>query len=339
MMQQADPSPYLLSIQLKLVRQITHSLLVFSALYFTPLRGDAQVASDEATSVSEKTRPSESSGGVNANRSLRDILTEVATRSVERLRPDVRNGLIRIAVPTARGTSQDRPSREAFTALLAQLVSEQPNVFISDVASTVQTLRQFDSLSVPLTVERSISLGQHLGVRYVLITELSAGETAQSLTLKTRLVSIKRRGVVFESAHQITQKSYTRLRALTVFDEEKLSATWRSALLPGWGQLYQGRTGSGVAYLGLTTALISGALWAQAQGQAAEERYQENISDTVQYRAEANQHYTRARLMWGALGVTWLSATLSAYLQGEDRSHIQLNLDPTRGGVSLSGDF
>ena len=91
--------------------------------------------------------------------------------------------------------------------------------------------------------------------------------------------------------------------------------------------------------MGLTAALITGALWAQGQGSTAEERYQENIPDTVQYRFEANQHYARARLMWGALGVTWISATLSAYLQGEDRSRVQFNLDPSQGGVHLSGTF
>lgn len=269
---------------------------------------------------------------------LSAALTRIAAKSMEKLRPDVRNGLIRVAVLTAQGSGEDRPSREALAIALSSRVAEQSNVFVADVEQTIEALRRFDRLSLPLTLERSISLGQHLGVRYVLMTDVIQSGDDQ-LKLSARLVSVKQRGFVYDETLSVSRSGYDRLRAQLVFDERKLSATWRSAVLPGWGQLYQGRKGDAIAYMGLTAALITGALWAQGQGSTAEERYQENIPDTVQYRFEANQHYARARLMWGALGVTWISATLSAYLQGEDRSRVQFNLDPSQGGVHLSGTF
>ena len=275
----------------------------------------------------------------NKSSSLQRAISRLAIRAVERLLPDVRNGLIRVTVPTTQGVIQDRPSREAFAAALAYQISQQPNVFVVDPTRTIHVLRNFEGLSLPLTEERSISLGQHLGARYVLLTELSAGSAVDTMTLQVRMISIKRRGEVYKDQIQIPRTEYQKLRDYTVFDERKIAATWRSAILPGWGQLYQGRVAGAVAYMSLTAGLIVGALWAQDQGQRAADRYQENIPNTVNYRSEANNHFTRARVMWGALGVTWLSATLSAYLQGEDRARVQLNFDPARGGLNISGAF
>jgi hypothetical protein len=274
-----------------------------------------------------------------AQQTFDQVISRLAMRAVERLYPDVRNGLIRVTVPTTQGSIRDRPSREVLAAALAYQISQQPNVFVVDPTHTINVLRNFDGLALPLTEERSISLGQHLGARYILLTDLSAGSSVDTLTLKVRMISIKRRGEVYKDQVEISRTDYQSLRDYAVFDERKLGATWRSAILPGWGQLYQKRMGGAIAYMSLTVGLIVGAIWAQKQGQKAADRYQENIPNTVNYRFEANHHFARARVMWGALGVTWLSATLSAYLQGEDHARVQLNFDPARGGLNISGAF
>ena len=118
-----------------------------------------------------------------------------------------------------------------------------------------------------------------------------------------------------------------------------MEATWRSAVLPGWGQLYQGNTSTAIAYMTLSASLLIGGVWATQQGAAAATEYQKNTSDKIYYRQTANNHYARAQLLWGALGATWLSATLSTYLQGQDKAHLKFNVNPAQGSLGFSGVF
>ena len=80
----------------------------------------------------------------NAKQTLDQVISRLAMRTVERLYPDVRNGLIRVAVSTTQGSIQDRPSREVFAAALAYKISQQPNVFVVDTTNTINVLRNFD---------------------------------------------------------------------------------------------------------------------------------------------------------------------------------------------------
>ena len=80
--------------------------------------------------------------------------------------------------------------------------------------------------------------------------------------------------------------------------------------------------------MSLTAGLLIGGFAATQAGDEAATQYQKNTVDKVYYRQLANNHYARAQMMWGALGVTWISSTLSAYLQGEDKPRLQLNFDP-----------
>ena len=297
----------------------------------SPVEGTATSPPEEPTddALSEDQQP----------KTLTRALTLIAQRATERLRPDIRNGLIRIAVLTAQGDAIDLPAREALSGALAQIVSELPNVYVVAPMTTRQTLRRFSALNLPLTVERSISLGQHLGARYLLHLTTEAGPKPGQVKLITQVISVKLRGVVINDEHIVQLGDLTQFRDKLVFDESRLGATWRSLVFPGWGQLYQGRTGAAIAYMATSVGLIAGGIWSYTKGSSAAQRYQEDTRETVIYRQEANQHFDRARLIWGALGVTWLSSVASSFIMGEDRSHIQLNFDPTHGGLSFSGVF
>jgi hypothetical protein len=278
---------------------------------------------------------------VPASNSLEETLNRFAQRATEQLRPDVRNGLIRVAVLTTQGQVVDEPTRQALAMTLAQKIRQQPNILILEPSRAKEVLSRFEGTGLVLSDNRSISLGQHLGVRYLVITEVVSGSTSDTFTLKTKTVSVKRRGPLKSSEDEavVSSKEMMSFKTRNVFYERKLEATWRSALLPGWGQLYQGDRGTAVAYMTLSAGLLIGGFWATQAGDDAAGRYQENTPNTIYYRQLANNHYARAQLLWGALGATWFASTLSAYLQGEDRPHIMLNLDPKQGRLGFSGVF
>ena len=271
---------------------------------------------------------------------LKKALTRFALQATRDFKPDTRNGLIRVAVLTARGSSLDLATRQALATELALIISEQPNILILEPSTEREVMGRFDQLGLELSDNRSISLGQHLGVRYVMKLFVESAKGGDTL-LKTETVSVKRRGSIKSSENEalVSSEEIKALQKRSIFYESKLEATWRSALIPGWGQLYQGKTGAAIAYMSLSAGLLIGGLSATLAGDDAAALYRENTSDKVYYRQLANSHYARARLLWGGLSITWLSATLSAYLQGEDRAHVKFDLDPQRGTFNLSGVF
>ena len=271
---------------------------------------------------------------------VNDLVYYDENKTKSRLRPDIQNGLIRVAVLTTQGNGADEATRQAIAQHLALLMTDIPNVHILEPSREQVVLKRFSQNTggLKLTVERSISLGQHLGVRYLLLSEISS-ETKESLKLKIQLVSIKGRGEITNLTQDLAVKELNQFKTQHVFYEKKLGATWRSALLPGLGQWYQGEQAAAVAYMTLSAGLLMGGIWATQQGNAAANEYQKNTSDKIYYRQIANNHYARAQLLWGALGATWLSATLSAYLQGEDKAHLKFDINPAQGSLGLSGVF
>ena len=269
-----------------------------------------------------------------------DLVYYNVNKTKSRLRPDIQNGLIRVAVLTTQGSGADEASRQAIAQKLALLMNEVPNVHILEPSREQKVLKRFsrNSSGLKLTVERSISLGQHLGVRYLLLSEITS-ESNDSLIIKAQLISVKGRGEIKSAEFKLSKQELNKFRSTYIFYEKKLEATWRSAVLPGWGQLYQGNTSGAIAYMTLSASLLVGGIWATQQGDAAATEYQKNTSDKIYYRQIANNHYARAQLLWGALGATWLSATLSTYLQGTDKAHLKFNVNPAQGSLGLSGVF
>ena len=226
-------------------------------------------------------------------------LTRFAFRSVRALNPMYGMVLIRVAVMTARGDALDLPTRQAISTELALIFGEQTNILILEPTTERQVMERFDKLGLELSDNRSISLGQHLGVRYVvnLFVERADGG---AILLKTKTISVKRRGSIdgAENEALISKGEILKLKQRAIFYESKHEATWRSALIPGWGQLYQGRHGAAIAYMSLTAGLLIGGFNAKQAGDEDAAIYQENTSDKVYYRQLANSLYAMARVMW-----------------------------------------
>ena len=324
--------------------------MIFVAFLCNSVQGQPKNLEKTTKQTTSKTNVKDQSVQTHSLQKALRELAQVANPNSTDFLPDVRNGLIRVAVLTSHSEDVDLATRQAFSAALADHISQNPNILILEPSRERRVLERFNKTNLPLSmsegsvvlksISKSISLGQHLGVRYLILTEIS-GVDQQTFKIELKTISIKQRGptpngskVVF-----ISKKELERFQQQNIFYEKKLEATWRSAVLPGWGQLYQGRTGTAIAYMSLTTGLMIGGIWSQFKGSEAQDNYERNTQDTVYYRQVASNYYARAQIFWGALGVTWLSATLSAYVQGQDKAHLRLNFDPQHGSLSLSGVF
>lgn len=131
--------------------------------------------------------------------------------------------------------------------------------------------------------------------------------------------------------------------AACVLEPRRGSALMRSALAPGWGQIYNGQVLEGALLLTLETALLGGALGSELAGRGARARYDEGVPRTVDENDKAQQHFDRRTLLLGVAAGVWVYAMIDAYLGGyvyqpQDAHRIRVQLEPT-GGAGLGGTW
>lgn len=307
------------------------------------MNADSQNAdSQNADSTQLDKAPSETEDQLdsieNTQLSLSDFLNQVAIDGSIPLSPDIRNGLIRVAALTVQGTDIDLATRELITLLLSKKIAQQSNMVITEPKQVYRMMRTFTVQDLALSDGRALTLGRMLGVRFLFVTHVTA--EGSQYRFKVKVLSIKRKGVVFENEAMINRSDINQLQKDHIFREKKSSALWRSLLLPGWGQFYQHRPHMGTLYTLTSLGLLIGGILSYQDGQTWSDLYQEKTASTVPYRHRANQAFSRANIFWGALATTWIISALDAYLTGEDQAKSRINITVyPQGGLQLSSSF
>ena len=286
----------------------------------------------------EETREEPLTALTNVSLTVDALMRKIALGGTERLRPDVRNGLIRVTVLTLQGTRVDLPVREAISIKLNNLISAQPNMMTPDSSQMVTTMRAFGQQGIGLTIERAITVGRMLGARFVMIGEIDQPRRGAATSIKIQIVSIKRKGVINTFDEKLSAGELERFQRTHLERETRLGATWRSAIAPGWGQVYQGRAGVGALYAATAFGALIGGILSYQSGLEDAEKYRENKASQVSYRSKGNLSFERANFFWGALGTLWVTSVVDAYLSGKDRVKPTFSIHP-QGGLSLSGAF
>ena len=275
---------------------------------------------------------------------LTPALSAALDRALKPARPDGDNALVRVA--TLRVISEDlSPEVEwALTAHLHALVSARAHTLAVPLAMSEGGWAAWLDLSRrhahPLTEARAVSIGRTLNARYLIVAtvgreQITSTRRTRALTLK--VVSVRRGASLAEVTAEVSSDELDAFESQALWRERPTDALWRSALLPGWGQLYQGRPAAAVAYGALTLTLAAGAVISTVEGARAERRYADGAASSVPYREQANAAYTRAAYLWAGLGAAWLASSIDAYVSGRDRAHLRLVVAPT--GAALSGEF
>ena len=178
-------------------------------------------------------------------------------------------------------------------------------------------------------------MGRLLGARYLFLGTLDPAEDgAGMMRVRVRVLSMKRRGILFEKSTLIRRSELANFESYALNKVTRTGALWRSAVFPGWGQLYQGNVGGAVAFMSLGLGTLAGGILSVSEGQGHQDKYEERLADTILYRDRANQAYIRANYFWGAFAGLWVSSLLDAYLNSQDRVNIRMQVSPQNIGVS-----
>jgi hypothetical protein len=292
--------------------------------------------------------PQDEEESVPPHSSLTQLYTHLLDSQTSRLIPDVRNGLIRVGTVLIEAGSSiqnevDSSVAQALTQHLIHIIQQQSNLIHISFNENQEVLTHFRKTTSLFNDQetrvrgRLISLGRLLGVRYLFVGQVNRNEGKIEFTL--RVLSIKSKGWVGEaSVEALDPQALKRFEAQTLFRENRWGGTWRSSLLPGWGQFYQKRSDKGLLYSLSALGLLAGGLISYQQGIEYQDQYQVQNASSVPYRLRANDAFVRANFFWGALGTVWMMSVLDGYLSGQDRVHFRFSFNP-QGGLALSGDF
>jgi len=99
-------------------------------------------------------------------------------------------------------------------------------------------------------------------------------------------------------------------------DQYGMSAAWRSAILPGWGQFHKGKTGKGVFFFSAELISVSSAIYCEMQRSDNYRKSQEttNLSVIKEYRNRVDKWELYRNIAIGAAAGTYIWNVLDAGL-------------------------
>ncbi len=188
-----------------------------------------------------------------------------------------------------------------------------------------------------LAPQGAASVGKLLGASAIVLGTVAA--TGPEFIVNARAVDTETGQVIGAAASSLPRAGMVALSEEMVEVKSRGGAAVRSAVAPGWGQVYNGDTGRGLAYGGLFALAAGGAIASAVLGVQAEDDYRANRPDTVSRRADADAHYDRVNLALGGMAAVWAISVADAWITGRDYERIVVGPASEGIGVSVGGLF
>ena len=241
-----------------------------------------------------------------------------------------------------------QPAADA-AILVERVESAYENLAYDDAEALARNaLARFEAFSPDQLIRLHTTLALIL---YARGEELEAAEQfrgaltlSQDLRLDPLLVSpvtlafFEETKAAFVRERDVEDSPEVAIRYIQLYDERP-AATWRSAVLPGWGQRYKGEGAKGWVMTGLWVATLGGAAAAHIQRQDARDVYLAETDPALvadRFDTYNTWHKARGGLLIGAMAV-WAYAAVDALTSGGPQSVLQIS--PTPSGISIGLRF
>jgi len=236
------------------------------------------------------------------------------------------DAFFRVAIPyfeqrTSQGTNPNLG--KVMAELLGSNLSRRRPFVLVERNELDNLMREHVLVDMGVMDESTVAeFGQLLGAEGVVQGTVS--EVGTNYIVTCRLVDAQSAKVLASAAVAVERAGLIALSSDSVVTRTRAGAAFRSTLLPGWGQLYNGDTlkgtlltGAGLGSLGAAVALL---------GRAAKRhsRYQENTRDTAHLLEDANRDRDRANWALRGYAAAVLLAAVDAWLSGDNATSIEL---------------
>jgi Family of unknown function (DUF5683) len=172
----------------------------------------------------------------------------------------------------------------------------------------------------------------------------SVSEVAADFRISIRLVSVETGKIEKALAVSVPQENMIALSSDYVVVRTRSDAIFRSALIPGWGQIYNNAPVRGGVYLTLTAAAGGGAVAAFLMAEKSKDAYNA-IKEPDQKKLDAKADEYSARRKWAnglgfaAAGI-WVVNIIDAAATGQASTEVKSSPDvalvPADSGAGLN---
>jgi TolB-like protein len=236
----------------------------------------------------------------------------------------------RVAVPAFKelspAVSEQRLGALAAELLATELSTREPFVVV-ERERLDQIMKEHRLQGLGLVDESTAAeFGKIMGAQSIMTGTI--GEAGPVFIVNVRQVEVETGAVLVAGSIEIGREGLIALSSEAIEKRSRMGAVIRSALLPGWGQLYNQQSVKGYVVLGVTAGIAVATGIEIALGQLATMDYRNpaNTDGTRlrQSRQDANARFTEANILLIGLGVTWAFAVLDALIFGEDFEKIDV---------------
>lgn len=174
-------------------------------------------------------------------------------------------------------------------------------------------------------IDEARAAGFIVGADTLLIGTIST--TGNGYLIDARAIDVNSGDRLVEASQEFDAVKFKEYAEVVREERTVLGGVWRSALVPGWGQMYHKNYGRGITYGAIfSSAFISGVV-AGLAGNVYSDRYtSSNAQDGIKYRDQANRAYVQANVFLAIAGLMWSSSVADSWLTSEDH----YNIDPAR---------
>ena len=203
------------------------------------------------------------------------------------------------------------------TAEISTYLRKDHGIKVTSNDNMIQALKQLKVQRTGAFNEKTIvDIGKFVGAQ-VLITG-SVSEVSDKFIIYTKMVSVKTAETL--SSEKITVKN----KDLIAFSDNSIvlrttsGAMFRSALIPGWGQIYNKEPLKGYGVLAVESSILLAALTFQLLGARSESLYYDGKPNTVNEHDIGEKYYkTREILVYSAI-VVWAYNLFDSYMGAQD---------------------
>lgn len=248
------------------------------------------------------------------------------SKEVERIKG---GAIVRVVVSRFSNNGEIAKKKEIGTLVMGELMinlSKFNNIELIEREHLAKVLDEMKLVQLGFADEKTAAqVGKMLQAQVVIVGEVT--EAGDKFVVNSRVVDVELAKVLYQEGFNASIEGMIALSSESLVLRSKLDATYRSLILPGWGQFYNGDKVKGGVITFVEVGLFTTAIVMHINGQRKEDEYkkiecsdgnQECLDKVTKLRTEGEDFYKlRNYFIYGGAAV-WLLNVLDAYISGKD---------------------
>ncbi|MGC8928276.1 MAG: FlgO family outer membrane protein [Myxococcota bacterium] len=274
------------------------------------------------------------------------------SKELERIKA---GAIVRVVVSNFSNNGELAKKKEIGTLVMGELMlnlARFNNIELIEREKLAKVLDEMKLVQLGFADEKTAAqVGRMLQAQVVIVGEVA--EAGDKFVINARVVDVESAKVLYQEGFNSPMEGMIALSSESLVLRSKFDATYRSLILPGWGQFYNGDNVKGILFSVIEVGLFGTAIWMHLQGKSKEDDYkkmdctdaEQDCIDKVQKLKSDGEDYYKMRnyFIYGGAAV-WALNVVDAYLSGKDfdsalKTAQNTGLHITTEGLRLSLSF